>query len=106
MLADVRGDGLFLGLECAVWPNGADTAARKDTATAGSCKDTVGWPGAAWGSGPRPAPRLAAALVEAAKARRVLLSADGPVGHVVKIKPPLTFEKIHADQLVSALRCE
>jgi 4-aminobutyrate aminotransferase-like enzyme len=32
-----------------------------------------------------------------------LLSASGPGGNVLKIRPPLAFERAHADLLLSAL---
>ena len=35
--------------------------------------------------------------------RRVLISATGPRGHVLKIRPPLPFGRAHADQLVTVL---
>ena len=35
--------------------------------------------------------------------RRVLISATGPRGHVLKIRPPLPFGRAHADQLMAAL---
>jgi 4-aminobutyrate aminotransferase-like enzyme len=37
------------------------------------------------------------------RARRVLISATGPRGHVLKIRPPLPFGREHADQLVTVL---
>ena len=50
-----------------------------------------------------PSAELAAAIVNGMRARRVLISATGPRGHVLKIRPPLPFGRAHADQLVAAL---
>jgi len=49
-------------------------------------------------------PRRVPALVEAMKARRVLMSRTGPRGDVLKVRPPLVLAERHADHLVSALR--
>ena len=35
--------------------------------------------------------------------RRVLISATGPHGHILKIRPPLPFSRANADQLLEAL---
>ena len=35
--------------------------------------------------------------------RRVLISATGPRGHTLKIRPPLPFGRANADQLLEAL---
>ena len=43
-------------------------------------------------------------IVEAMKARRVLMSNTGPRGDVLKVRPPLVLAERHADHLVSALR--
>jgi 4-aminobutyrate aminotransferase-like enzyme len=51
-----------------------------------------------------PAPLAAKTLKEGAKARGVLLSADGPVGHVVKIKPPMVFGVKEVDAMVKVMR--
>jgi ethanolamine-phosphate phospho-lyase len=51
-----------------------------------------------------PAPRIAAAIKEGAKARRVLLSCDGPFDNVIKIKPPMVFGVEEADLLLATLR--
>ena len=36
-------------------------------------------------------------MVEALKARGMLLGTDGPHDNVLKIRPPLVFEQQHAD---------
>jgi 4-aminobutyrate aminotransferase-like enzyme len=46
---------------------------------------------------------LAASIVNRMRARRVLISATGPRGNVLKIRPPLPFARAHADQLVTVL---
>ena len=50
-----------------------------------------------------PAPRHATCLVERMRDRGILLSTDGPLHNVVKIKPPLVFDEDDADRLVSNL---
>jgi 4-aminobutyrate aminotransferase-like enzyme/Ser/Thr protein kinase RdoA (MazF antagonist) len=73
-IGDVRGAGLFIGVELVT---------DRTTKT--------------------PAPDLAAAIVERAKAEGVLLSIDGPHHNVIKIKPPLVFTLANAEQLVSVV---
>jgi 4-aminobutyrate aminotransferase-like enzyme len=73
-VGDVRGAGLFLGVELV-----RDRAAR--TPDAG----------------------LAATIVEHARSSGVLLSTDGPHHNVIKIKPPLPFSIDDADRLVAAM---
>lgn len=43
-------------------------------------------------------------LVNRMKDRGILMSSDGPDNNVIKLKPPLTFNKSHADQLLINLR--
>jgi 4-aminobutyrate aminotransferase-like enzyme len=50
-----------------------------------------------------PAPDVASAIVNGMRQRRVLISATGPHGNVLKIRPPLPFGTEHADQLLTAL---
>ncbi len=50
-----------------------------------------------------PAPRHATCLVERMRDRGILLSTDGPLHNVVKIKPPLVFDEEDADRLLSNL---
>jgi 4-aminobutyrate aminotransferase-like enzyme len=73
VLADVRGVGLYLGVDV-VSPSTGEPSAE-----------------------------LASAIVNRMRSRRVLISATGPRGHVLKIRPPLPFGRVHADQLVAAL---
>lgn len=51
-------------------------------------------------------PNGAAALriVNDMRRRRVLISASGPTGHVLKIRPPLVFSKADADRLLENLQ--
>jgi 4-aminobutyrate aminotransferase-like enzyme len=42
-------------------------------------------------------------VVDFARARRVLLSTDGPRHNVIKIKPPLVFGELEARVLARAL---
>jgi 4-aminobutyrate aminotransferase-like enzyme len=73
-IGDVRGRGLFIGAEC---------VRDRDSKAAD-------------------APR-AKAVVEAMKARHVLLSTDGPDDNVLKIKPPIVFSRAHAEEFLGKL---
>jgi 4-aminobutyrate aminotransferase-like enzyme len=73
VLAGVRGAGLYIGVDVADPATGAPSAAR------------------------------AAAVVNAMRERRVLISATGPMGNVLKVRPPLPFGHAHADQFLVAL---
>lgn len=46
---------------------------------------------------------LAARIVNGLRARHVLISATGKSGHILKIRPPLTFGREHADVLLGRL---
>jgi 4-aminobutyrate aminotransferase-like enzyme len=74
VLGDVRGAGLYLGIDVIA----------------------PGTPGA-------PSPAHAAAIVNQMRERRILISATGPHGSVLKIRPPLPFAREHADQFLAAL---
>jgi 4-aminobutyrate aminotransferase-like enzyme/Ser/Thr protein kinase RdoA (MazF antagonist) len=74
LIGDVRGDGLFLGIELVL-----DRRTRE------------------------PAPSHAALAVERMRQRGILLSTDGPDHNVIKIKPPLVFSETDADHLVASL---
>src|ERR1700758_5302869 len=50
-----------------------------------------------------PSGELASAIVNGMRERRVLISATGPQGSVLKIRPPLPFGPEHADQLLIVL---
>jgi 4-aminobutyrate aminotransferase-like enzyme len=73
-IGDVRGSGLFLGIELV-----------EDRATKA------------------PNAELTSVVVNHAKEHGVLLSIDGPHHNVIKIKPPITFSIDDADKLVAAL---
>lgn len=73
VLAGVRGAGLYIGVDVVDPETGA------------------------------PSPSLASAIVNAMRDRRVLISATGPAGNVLKIRPPLPFGRAHADQFLDAL---
>lgn len=68
-IGEVRGQGLFLGIDIL---------------------DGNGFP----------SPRAAGEFVNALRRRRVLISASGPLGHVLKVRPPLPFSMSDADELV------
>ncbi|WP_207418259.1 aspartate aminotransferase family protein [Roseomonas haemaphysalidis] len=73
-IGDVRGAGLFIGVELV-----RDRASRApDGATT-------------------------AKLVNGLRERRVLISASGPHANVLKIRPPLVFGREHADRFLDAL---
>jgi 4-aminobutyrate aminotransferase-like enzyme len=73
-IGDVRGMGLFLGIDLV-----RDRATRE------------------------PDGRLAEELTNRAAQRGVLLSTDGPAHNVIKIKPPLAFSGADADRLVETV---
>lgn len=72
-IADVRGAGLFIGVE--IVPT----------------RSSVG------------ADALTTKIVNGLRERRVLISATGPRANVLKIRPPLVFSKADADTLTQAL---
>ena len=72
VIADVRGEGLLVGIELA---------------------DETGTPAA----------RLARKATEALRGQGILISATGPAGNVLKIRPPLVFQPEHAGLLLQAL---
>jgi 4-aminobutyrate aminotransferase-like enzyme len=72
-LGDVRGAGLYIGVDVVSPSDGT------------------------------PSPETAAAIVNGMRDRRVLISATGPLGHVLKIRPPLPFQRQHADQFLDVL---
>lgn len=73
-IGDVRGAGLYIGVEMVT--------------------DRVTW---------EPAPTLATSVVNGLRDRRVLISATGPHGNVLKIRPPLVFSASDSDRLLSEL---
>jgi 4-aminobutyrate aminotransferase-like enzyme len=74
LIAEVRGAGLFIGVEL-----------RRG------------------GPKGRPATRESTAVVNMLREQRVLISAAGPHSNVLKIRPPLVFATDHADVLVENL---
>jgi 4-aminobutyrate aminotransferase-like enzyme len=74
LVGDVRGRGLFLGVELV-----------EDRRTL------------------EPAARAAEAVVESMKRRGFLLSTDGPAHNVLKIKPPLVIARADAERFLEAL---
>jgi 4-aminobutyrate aminotransferase-like enzyme len=73
-IGDVRGSGLFIGVEIV-----ADPAAKSPDAA------------------------LTTRIVNGLRERRILISASGPRANVLKIRPPLVFSRENADMLVDAL---
>ena len=74
-VGDIRGAGLFLGIEMV-----QDPVNRQ------------------------PNSELAKRIVEEMKRHRILLSTDGPDHNVIKFKPPMTFDLANAERVVTSLR--
>ncbi len=74
LIGDVRGEGLFLGIELVRDPETLD-----------------------------PATRETAYVVERSRELGILLSIDGPLHNVIKIKPPLVWSMDDADHLLETL---
>ena len=74
LIGDVRGIGLFLGVELVKDPSSME-----------------------------PAPHAAKRLVNLMREEGVLLSTDGPHHNVIKIKPPLVFTNDNVDTVVTLL---
>jgi 4-aminobutyrate aminotransferase-like enzyme len=77
IIGDVRGAGLFVGVELVTDRD------RKTPATAETAR-----------------------LVNGLRDRRVLISAAGPHANVLKIRPPLVFQREHADLFLDAVAAE
>jgi ethanolamine-phosphate phospho-lyase len=75
-VGDVRGHGLFQGIEF------VHTRHTEDL---------------------QPFPELAKFVVDFLRYRRVIVSRDGPDENVIKVKPPLVFSKEDVDTLVNAM---
>jgi 4-aminobutyrate aminotransferase-like enzyme len=76
-VGDVRGSGLFQGIEFVHSCTSADL---------------------------QPYPELTKFLVDYLRYQKVLVSRDGPDENVIKVKPPLVFSKENVDTLVGAMR--
>ena len=74
IIGDVRGAGLFLGIEL--------------------LRDPVSLQPADW---------EAAYIAERMKTRGILVSTEGPLGNVLKLKPPIIFGREHVDLFVDVL---
>ena len=74
LIGDVRGLGLFIGVELVLDRETLDPAAKQ-----------------------------ASYIIERMKEEGILISVDGPLHNVLKIKPPLVFTEANADILVSTL---
>lgn len=74
LIGDVRGAGLFVGVEL------VSDRDRKTPATVETAR-----------------------LVNALRERRVLISAAGPAANVLKIRPPLVFRQDHAERFLEAV---
>lgn len=76
MIGDVRGTGLFVGIELV------------------ECKETR-----------KPAPASAKFVVDRMKSNhRILVSADGPNENVIKLKPPMIFTIENADEFLCGFK--
>jgi 4-aminobutyrate aminotransferase-like enzyme/Ser/Thr protein kinase RdoA (MazF antagonist) len=74
LIGDVRGLGLFLGIELVLDRENLE-----------------------------PAPEQAGDLAEGMKEQGILISIDGPLHNVIKIKPPLVFTRSNADEYIDTL---
>jgi 4-aminobutyrate aminotransferase-like enzyme len=74
LIGDVRGLGLFVGIELVT-----------DRRTL------------------NPAPQHATYIINRMKDHGILMSIDGPLHNVLKLKPPMVFNEQNADQLVQVL---
>ena len=74
LIGDVRGSGLFIGVELV-----------RDRTTL------------------EPAAKETAAVVNRMRDLGVLVGREGPLGNVIKIRPPLVFDENHAQQLIDTL---
>jgi 4-aminobutyrate aminotransferase-like enzyme len=74
LIGDVRGAGLFIGVELV-----------RDRTTL------------------EPATAEAGRVINRMRDAGVLIGLDGPSANVLKIRPPLAFDESHAEQLVDAL---
>jgi 4-aminobutyrate aminotransferase-like enzyme len=74
VIGDVRGIGLFMGVELV-----------QDRMTLEPATEETSW------------------LIERIKNDGILLSAEGPFHNVIKIKPPMQFEETDADLLLGAV---
>ncbi len=74
LIGDVRGLGLFIGIELV------------------TCRDTL-----------TPAKDEAYTIAERMKEEGILISVDGPLHNVLKIKPPIVFSKANAQQYIETL---
>jgi len=73
-IGDVRGKGLFIGLELVENRKTLD-----------------------------PAPEKAKEIINKMKEIRILISTDGPFNNVLKIKPPMVFSRENAQQIIQSL---
>lgn len=74
-VGDIRGEGLFLGIDIVQQKNGK-----------------------------KPSKILAKSIQMDAKKNGVLISVDGIYGNIIKIKPPIVFSKENADTMICAIR--
>ncbi|KAA3614670.1 MAG: aminotransferase class III-fold pyridoxal phosphate-dependent enzyme [Calditrichaeota bacterium] len=74
LIGDVRGAGLFIGVELV------------------RNRDTL-----------EPATDEAALIIEKMKEKKILISTDGPYNNVLKLKPPIVFSKENADRVIANL---
>jgi 4-aminobutyrate aminotransferase-like enzyme len=74
VIGDIRGEGLFIGVELVL------------------CHEQK-----------TPASQIAAAVVNKMRQRQILISTTGPQANILKIRPPLVFRQQHAELLLQTL---
>jgi 4-aminobutyrate aminotransferase-like enzyme len=88
-MGDVRGIGLFLGVEF-IKP-ATTTSTPEEEQEGGEEADLV------------PNGALCKFVVDYLRYQRIITSRDGPDGNVLKLKPPLVFSQANVDQLMASL---
>ena len=103
VIGDVRGLGLFLGVECIEGTEEEEEEEEEEAVEEGNNKERGEDEDKGVGEVPIPSSEAAGWIAAWAREEGVQLSVDGPAANVLKIKPPLCFRKEEADLLVATL---